>query len=211
MARKKYNPGCPCCEATFPCTPTDCGDETTSPIRRVTLTLDMPNEIVAIGVPTGGGGQRETYISRGWSTINGTYTFELNLSTCRWSTAHFPDPTGVFVECWRLPSTANCANYLSLIDPDIMIPSISPQYLSGSDVRIDMFTSDFVSKFFHRFQVAVAELGPFFSWGIDKGASGEVCGESPLVFEKIKIGSNDADYVCDGDDALTSKANSYEI
>ena len=215
MARKNHNPGCPCCEAAFPCDPTDCGDETTSPIRRVTLELVMPDEIVAIAPGSGGTGARNTHISSGWTALNGTYNFFLSLSTCQWDAIKILDSSDIFAEAWRLPSTANCSNYLSLIDPSTMIPILDPQPLTGEQVTLEMVTTNSGAVFKHEFLVTIPGNGPFFQWRIKADASlGELCDESPLVFDRVRLfdgvsSTPDAEFVCEGDDAGASAAISH--
>jgi hypothetical protein len=214
VARKNHNPGCPCCEVGFPCDPTDCGDETTSPIRRVTLELVMPDEIVAISQGSGGTGARNAHISSGWTSLNGTYNFLLNLSTCKWDSIKVLDSSDVYAEAWRLPSIANCSNYLDLIDPSRDIPILAPQLLTGEQVNLEMVTTSFQAVFKHEFTITIPANGPFFQWRIKADdLLGELCVESPLVFDRVRLfdgaSTTDAEFVCAGDDAGASKAVSH--
>jgi hypothetical protein len=172
----------------------------------------MPDEIVAIGQIEGAGNRRLTYISSGWASLNGTYTFELNLATCLWNSVQTVSATGVHVEAWSLFQTTRCDTYVGDIDPDSMLPVLEGQHLSS--VRISMSTHSAGTRFFHEFSVAVVDLGPFFSWQIESSPETEdLCNESPLVFYRVVLargtGEGDAEFICEGDDAGASTANSY--
>jgi len=212
MARKKHNPGCPCCEADFPCTPTDCGDETTSPIRRVTLQLSLPDEIDLINPPSGGAGLRLVYASTGWSTINGTYTFELNLDTCIWQATKTPDSSGICAEAYRLGGDTDCSNYLARLEDaresglpvfDSCYRVVDASVVMSRDVTGTIFT--------HNFNVNISTNGPEFFVSFKPSTGNEnLCGESPLVVDEIRLDDTNPSFDCKNLGSTTGTANSYE-
>lgn len=223
MARKNHNPGCPCCDADFPCEPTDCPDETTKNIKRVTLELVMPDDIVLISQAGGFGFLRRLARFSGWESINGTYTFELNEVTCKWESFQFPDTSDIYVESWELPNDTNCSNIDTKIAAEIALGR-SPYYegfMPSDCVNLIMFTFDITTKFKHEFQIFINEdLACGGVIAINLGPSsepGNVCGESAIVYkdvsnmQRIPGGANGlVGFDCGDVSLITGTANSYE-
>lgn len=193
MASKHHNPGCPCCELDFPCDPTDCGDSTTRNIRRVTLELVMPDEIVLIGQTSSSPTGRRLVRYTGCESISGTYTFELNEEFCNWRADVFPDTSGIHLENWLLRTVANCTN----IESEIALQrsfGATPYHegaMLANCLNINMQTFASGTQFSHEFNVSFSgdvacggELG-IRLWPV--GGVGNLCGESSIVFRDVTV------------------------
>lgn len=220
MARKHHNPGCPCC---FPCESTDCGDYTTRNIRRVTLELEMPDSIVLIGQTSSSPPGRRLVRYTGMSSIDGTYTFTLNETTCKWSTDILPDVSGINLENWLLRETTDCSNIESEIAYQESIGA-TPYHdgpMLSNCFRIIMQTFSFDTVFSHEFTL-------FFDGQVDCGGvigiaiwppSGDanLCDDSPIVFKEVTIMQRTPggffgvpQFDCGGLSSITGTATSHE-
>jgi hypothetical protein len=180
----------------------------------VSFALSLPDEIVLINPPLqASGGARLVYVSNGWSTINGTYNFELNLSTCKWNSSFNPDASGIFAEAWNIFGGVDCSDYLVKIEDEseVGIPVHSPKYYRENDVLIDMITELSDSVLAHAFGISVNENGPFLRISFEPSTGNEDrCGESPLIVDSITLASSTPDLDCENLGATTGTAESHE-